>query len=467
MSNSAEKHVQAALAFEDGGRLKRAEQEYRKALEISPHHVGALNNLGLLLLNSGRVAIAAPYLQRAISVAPNDAISWNTLGTVRREMGEEQGALDGFARALAINPYYSAARLNIANLLRCQGRLDDARPHYRFVLQHNPKDALALWNLGALEGLAGNLETAFDLFARTHMLQPNALPPALPRWRGEALEGKRIVLDADQGLGDTIMFARFVASVRERGGRAILWAQRALAELFSSLQGLERFVPRDDPVPEAEVWFPLVDLPAVLGRGAARGPWSDSYLSAAPERVARWAQEFPYAGRLRVGIVWQGNPTHPDDRNRSLPLAALFGPLSEIREVDFVALQVGDARAQAVRFPEIRSDIDVSNFADTAAALSVLDLLISVDTSILHLAGALGRPVWGLLAHAPDWRWMLKRSDSPWYRNLVLFRQPRPRDWTAVAEDVARALAAFPLLPGSSAEGSPGGSPHSARVSDG
>jgi len=292
------------------------------------------------------------------------------------------------------------------------------------------------------------------------------LPPALPRWRGERLSGQQIVLYADQGLGDTIMFARFVASVRARGGRVILWAQRALGDLLSTLEGLERFVSRDEPLPEADLWFPLVDLPAVLGRGSATGPWPDSYLSAAPERLAKWRREFPDTGRLRVGIVWQGNPSHPDDRNRSLPLTVLFGPLSQIREVDFVSLQVGDAGSQAKSIPQLRSDIDFGNLADTAAALCVLDLLISVDTSILHLAGALGRPVWGLLAYAPDWRWLLKRSDSPWYGNLTLFRQPRPRDWSAVAEDVAAALAAFASTRGSTTGLPAEGFSHSSRASE-
>jgi tetratricopeptide (TPR) repeat protein len=443
MIDKAERHVQAAIALEDEGRAWRAEQEYRRALDLNPHHVSALNNLGLLLLNSGRAATAAAYLERAVVTAPNDAISWNNLGAVRREMGEEMEALGAFERALKINPSYSGARLNLANLLRCQGRLADARPHYRFVLERNANDALAVWNLGALEALGGNFDAAFALFCRKHVLQPNVLPPELPRWQGEALDGKRILLDADQGLGDTIMFARFVEQIRARGGRVILWAQRELADILAALPGLDRYVPRDDPMPDADVWFPLVDVPAVLGRGAAQGPWAGSYLRVTPERRAKWLREFPQTDRLRVGLVWQGNTAHPDDRNRSLPLATLFGPLAKIPEVDFISLQVGDAQSQAKSLQAVRSDFEFVSFADTAAVLSVIDLLISVDTSILHLAGALGCPAWGLLPYAPDWRWMLKRRDSLWYQSLVLFRQPYARNWTAVAEEVAEALPAF------------------------
>jgi hypothetical protein len=231
--------------------------------------------------------------------------------------------------------------------------------------------------------------------------------------------------------------------VRARGGRVVLWAQRDLASILESLPGIDRLVPRDERAPEADVWFPLVDLPAILGKDAATGPWPEAYLSAATERRLKWAQEFPYRGRLRVGVVWQGNAMHPDDRNRSLPLSTLFGPLSESVDVDFISLQVGDAQEQARSIPVLRSDIEFGNFADTAAVLCVLDLLISVDTSILHLGAALGRPVWGLISFAPDWRWMLQRRDSPWYPSVTLFRQPRARDWDAVAAEVARALPAF------------------------
>jgi len=443
MRGSADQHVQAGLALEMEGRAQRAEREYRKALDIAPHHVVALNTLGQLLSATGRAAIAAPYFERAIRAAPGDFISWTNLGAVRRETGDEAGARDAFAQALTINPFFGGARLNLANLLRSQGRLDEARPHYRFLLERNPNDSLTRWNLAALEGLAGNFDAAFTLFAQVHALEPASLPPGLPRWRGEPLDGKRILLDANQGLGDTIMFARFVASVRDRGGCVILRAQPVLQELLSPLPGLDRFVSRDDAVPEADLWYPLVDLPAVLGKGAASGPWPASYLRAAPERIAHCASQFADAGRVRVGIAWAGNPTHPDDRNRSLPLKALFGPLSGFHDIAFISLQVGDAQAQAKPVPSLRTDIDVGSFADTAAVMSLLDLVISVDTSILHLAGALGRPAWGLLGHAPDWRWMLKRSDSPWYPNLTLFRQPRARDWDSVARDVAVALAAF------------------------
>ena len=454
MDNRAERFVQAGIDHEDKGQRWRAEQDYRKALQIAPNNVAALNNLGMLLLNSRRAANAASYLDRAVRVAPNDAISWNNHGAVLRELGDETAALKALSRALSINRSYSDARLNLANLLRCQGRLADARPHYRYELERNPNNALAIWNLGSLEGLAGDFDAAFELFARKHILEPNAKPPDLPRWGGEPLGGKRILLDADQGLGDTIMFARFATDVRTRGGRVILWAQRPLESLLARLPGIDRFVPRDEPTPEAEVWFPLVDLPAVLGPGASNGPWPRAYLSADAERRTKILREFPPSDRLRVGLVWQGNPEHPDDHNRSLPLSTLFAPLSGFQDVEFISLQVGDAQAQAKSISIVRSDIEFANFADTAAALSVFDLLISVDTSILHLAGALGVPAWGILSYAPDWRWMLERADSPWYPSLTLFRQPRPRDWNTVASNLAGALGAFAAAQGSA------GKPH-------
>jgi Flp pilus assembly protein TadD len=432
----AQKHIEAALQWEAKAELPRAEREYRRALELAPSHPIALNNLGYLYASRGDFAKAAPLFRRAAFLNPRDAGSLINLAGVLRELGDEAGALDGFGKVLALDPTSDLARLNLANLLRSQGQLDAARPHYQALLQRDPRNGFARWNLAALEGLAGNLEAAFSGFMLHHALQPAEPPPALPRWDGGPLGGKRLLLEANQGLGDTLMFARFVRPVSELGATVILRGQPELEPVLSNLAGLHAYARRDRPGPQADVWFPLVDLPALPALSPRNGFWPAPYVGApSPPGPG------PQVGRpFRVGLVWAGNPGHPDDRNRSMALPVMIEGLAGIDGVELVSLQKGPRAADADGTVLIRADRDIADFADTAAAIMRLDLVVAVDTSVLHLAAAMGRPTWALLAHAPDWRWMLQREDSPWYPSLRLFRQPRPRDWPAVIARVAQAL---------------------------
>jgi len=444
----ADQRVSAGERFEAQGAPARAEREYRAALEIAPRHTLALNNLGLLLAARGRFADAAPLFRRASLADPSAAVFQANLAGALREMGDEAGAQAAYQRMLSLDPASPMAPLNLANLLRSRGALDEARPYYQALLRQNPADRTALWNLAALEGLAGSLTAAFAGFARFHALSPAAPRFPFPKWNGEALEGRRLLLDADQGLGDTLMFARYASVLRDRGARVILRAQAELAGLLRGVEGLEAVVARGEPIPAADAWFPLVDLPVFLGAPmSAPRP----YLAPAAERVAVWERRLAPGSAARVGFVWAGNPGHPDDRNRSLPLEILLRPLPALEGVEFVSLQKGPRASEADGTPLARADRQIDDFEDTAAVIAGLDLVISADTSVLHLAGAMGRPVWGLIPFAPDWRWMLARADSPWYPTLTLFRQPTPRAWPAVAEAVAAALREFlafnPLKP--------------------
>ena len=442
-SGRVEQRIEAAARFEAQGDGKRAEREYRAALEIAPRHLVALNNLGFLYAARGRFAEAAPLFRRAAVAHPADTTSLVNLAGVLRELGDEAGAVEAFARVVAADPASRSGRLNLANTLRSLGRLDQGRPHYQTLLERDPGDGLARWNLAALEGLAGDWDAAFAGFALHHALQPPAPPPALPRWTGALLEGRRIRLEADQGLGDTLMFARLVRRVADRGGAVILRGQPALAPLLEPLDGLAVYSPRDRPAPDADVWFPLVDLPALPAIGAGGLEWSSAYVSAPADRQTAWSARLPKTGAVRVGLVWAGNPTHPDDRNRSMTFEALFRPLTAVAGVELISLQVGPRGAEADGAAFLRAGPMITDFADTAAALAELDLVISVDTSVLHLAGAMGRPAWALLPYAPDWRWRLSRADTPWYSSLKLYRQLKPRDWGDVMERVVADLRAF------------------------
>jgi Flp pilus assembly protein TadD len=430
----ADARVQAALAFEAAGQSEQAERAYRAALQVAPRHLTALNNLGFLYAERGRFDEAAPLFRRAAFAHPSDPAALINLAGVLRELGDEAGAVDGFERVIALDPGSRLGRLNLANLLRSMGRLEQARPHYQLMLKQDPHDGLARWNLAALEGLAGNLDAAFAGFALHHGLEPAAPPPRLPRWDGGLLDGRTILLEAYQGLGDTLMFARFARRVADLGGRVILRAQPELEGLLSAIAGVQAYAPLGGPRPAADVWFPLVDLPALPGMLADF--CAETYL---PPPAGAAGAPADSGAAMRVGLVWAGNPAHPDDRNRSAPLSVLLAALGDIPGLELVSLQKGARAAEAEGAP-IRTDLTLDSFVDTARAIQRLDLVISVDTSVLHLAGAMGRPVWALLPVAPDWRWMLDRTDSPWYPSLTLYRQSRARDWAGVAERVAADL---------------------------
>jgi tetratricopeptide (TPR) repeat protein len=432
------------VKFEAEGLSQRAEREYRAVLEIAPRDIAALMRLGLLLAARGEFAKAAPLFRRASFADPRDPISRMNLGAALLKAGDDAGAGEAYAQALNLDPRSYEARLNLAFCLLNAGRFEEARVHYAWLADRDPRDGLARWNVAALDGLAGDLEAAFAGFALPHPMRSTDVPLHLPRWGGEPLAGRTLALWADQGLGDTIMFARLPPLTRQAGGRVVLHAQAELVPLLSRADLADACVPvsrgeRAASVP-ADVWYPLPELPALLGAARSLAAASGPYLTVDPARAALWAARLPDTSRPRVGVVWAGSGGHAQDHRRSIALKTLLPALSSVKGVELVSLQKGPPAGQADGTALVRADLDIADFEDTAAALARLDLVISVDTSVLHLAGALGRPVWGLVAHSPDWRWMLGRDDSPWYPTLRLFRQPGPGDWRAVAGNVAAAL---------------------------
>ncbi len=410
-------------------------------LERAPRDVTALIRLGLLLCRRGAFEKAAPLFRRAGLADTRSVAARLNLAAALIRIGDEAGAVEAYAQAVEIEPSSREARVNLAYRLRCSGRLAEATGHYRRLVDDDPRDGLARWNLASLDGLNGELDKAFAGFAHPHCMRAGDLPWSLPRWTGEPLEGRVIRLEAEQGLGDAIMFARMIPCVRDAGGTVILRAQPELRGLLRGFDGVQTFAPRNEPSPPADVWAALADLPAIFGVGTAASLAERPYIRADPERLAIWGERLPATSLARVGLVWAGGPGHPDDSQRSIPLSVLMESLSKVAGAEFVSLQKGNRAEEAGATRLIRADRDIADFQDTAAALTRVDLLICVDTSVLHLAGAMGRPVWGLIAAVPDWRWMLARPDSPWYPTLRLFRQSAPRDWSTVAGEVADALA--------------------------
>jgi Flp pilus assembly protein TadD len=437
-----QERILGAARLEEQGLKEQAEREYRAVLAITPRDVTALGRLGMLLASRDEFAKAASLFRRASLVEPKMLAVHLNLGAALLRLGDEDGAARAYADALAADPTSYDARLNLALRLQRQGRFTESREHYRALVARNPRDGLARWNVAVIDALTGDLDAAFAGFAHEHSMRATDLPVHLPRWRGEDLGGRTLLLEAEQGLGDTIMFSRLAGLARERGGKVVIRPQPELLGLVSRMGLADLCLARSEPA-QANVWAPLADLPAVFGADRSIAAAPGAYMAADPERRAAWRERLPETRGLRVGLAWAGNPNHPDDDRRSMPLEILLGPLSGIGGVELVSLQKGGPAAQAEGSPLARLDLEIRDFEDTAAVLERLDLVITVDTSVLHLAGALGRPVWGLVAFVPDWRWMLERPDSPWYPSLRLFRQPRRGDWSSVVRDVGAALRAL------------------------
>jgi hypothetical protein len=262
-----------------------------------------------------------------------------------------------------------------------------------------------------------------------------------PKWDGSDLNGRRILLYGEQGLGDSIQFARYIPMVAQRGGRIVLACQPELVDLLKQIQPLEECVPNDRVPPPHDVYCALLSLPAVLGTRPETIPASVPYLTPDPVKTEFWRKRLEGETRRKIGLAWAGRPIHPNDRNRSMSLSQLAG-LADVPDAAFYSLQKREGSEQAAHAPMPLTDwtSELHDFTDTAALMANLDLIISVDTSVVHLAGALGRPVWVLLPFIPDWRWMFDRTDSVWYPTMRLFRQPALGDWKTPIGKLLEAL---------------------------
>ncbi len=377
---------------------------------------------------------------------PIDPKAHDGLGGVEFRRGNLPKAIDHFRRAVALAPDAAVTRTNLGCALLCMGQEAGAIEQLQTAILLSPHSAEAHLNLGAIDLLHGDFTSGWPRYE--WRLRTRSFRARFPGrfWRGEPLEGDPIVLQEEQGLGDTIQFCRYAPLVAARGGRVILRVGTPLRRLLSSLPGIEaiadQVVPTDRPVPDARWVCPLQSLPSIFKTDLDSIPSSVPYLHVDPARQAVFRQEMR-SSDLNVGLVWAGSPRNPLDRLRSIELRQL-GPLLDVEGVRLFSLQRGAPAAQrsAPSFARrVRAlERETADWVDTAAAIMALDLVIAVDTAPAHLAGALGKPVWILLSHVPDWRWMLETPRSPWYPTARLFRQPTPGDWDAVITLVAAEL---------------------------
>ena len=451
----------------------------RKAISLNPSLPELYNNLGLAYFNLKNYESAAACYKRAINLRPNFVEAYTNLGNVYRDEKNFPAAISQYQAALSLRPQNEAANYNLGLLFQMQQDLGQARVCYQNAIALNPANARAYNNLGKLYYDCNELEPAMDCYRQAIRLEPRhadarfnyslallmqgefaegwdayewrfkrrqwrkIYPHRLkgPRWDGSIFRGRRLLVHGEQGFGDVIQFIRYLPQVKSLGGEVILEVRPELGELLQNYSGVDKLVAMsfDSPPPQDyDCHIPLMSLPQIFGTRLGNIPAQIPYLTPDPVKVGFWKQCLKDTA-FRIGLVWAAKPTYA--HRKTCPLEA-FQPLLNCSRVRIYGLQKGPAAGQTAHLAGAMENLgaEFESFADTAGAIECLDLIISVDTAVAHLAGAMGKPVWTLLPYAPDWRWMLAREDSPWYPTMRLFRQPRQGDWQSVVDAVMRKL---------------------------
>jgi Flp pilus assembly protein TadD len=430
------------------GKWAAAESTLREAIERQPHNLDLRMNLAAALVHQERLSDATD-VYRSILEATDSAEACSSLAFVLERQGRLQEALSAAQDASALRPDFPDAFNNLGVALRSLHRLDEACAAFRRAIELNPEFALAEFNLGTTLLLAGRYAEGWPGY-RQHVRLAGTKAPAdqSSEWDGRAIPERTLLVYADQGFGDTIQFVRFLRRCKERSRAHVIFrCQRPLCSVFADGGLADDLSAVDDDLPAFDAHIPLASLPGLLGVTIDRVGDSAPYLRPPATLPARIVSRLgKRTADRRVGLVWQGNPRQTRDVVRSCPFEK-FLPLLQLSGIQFFSLQCDTVgRSQLARSGDTGRLIELGavleDFADTAAVLQELDLLITVDTAIAHLAGALGRRVWTLLCHTPDWRWHLDRSDSPWYPTMRLFRQPAWGDWDSVIEQIRIQLCA-------------------------
>jgi tetratricopeptide (TPR) repeat protein len=417
-------------------RFAEALAGYDKALALKPDDARLVSNRGNTLCELKRPAEAVAAFDRALALVPGDPDILNNRANALLTLNRAAEALDCCDRALAVRPRDPQTLVNRGNALTDLCRPDEALASYDAAVAAAPDNAEAHWNRSLALLAKGDLARGFAEY-EWRKRRPGATDKrefTQPLWLGEGdIAGKTILLHAEQGYGDTIQFVRYAPMVAARGARIVLEVQPPLKPLFQS--SAATVVARGEPLPPFDCHCPMMSLPRAFGTTLDSIPATTPYLPAPQDRVAKWRTLLSGDKPLRVGLTWSGSATHRNDHNRSIPLDAL-APLFGDARIAFVSLQrdLREADRKTLRrFPQVRRlDSELNDFADTAAVISLLDLVISVDTGVAHLAGALAKPVWLLLPFIAEWRWLDGRDDSPWYPTARLFRQQNVGDWAGV-----------------------------------
>ena len=423
--------------FRAQGRADAALQCCEAGVRLAPEFAPGRNNLGSALRDAGRAGEAEAEYRRAIALDPRLPEAHYNLGVLLAKRGDLGGAEAAFREAASLRPGFALAQLNLGFALEERGEHAGAAQAYAAAAAADPSLVEAHVNLGMQLLLAGDFARGWEEYEwRRRYPEYAAEPPGATRWRGEPLQGRTILLEGEQGFGDAIQFVRYAVPLSAKGARVLVRCAPELERLFRGAKGVADVVPAGSAAHGAEFWCPLPSLPHAFRTPPEAVPADVPYLSADPGDAVRWSStlraECGRSNGPRVGLVWASQSGHRTAADKSVALADLL-PLSETPGATFVSLQKGAAAAQAgalgPRWKLLDAARDLRDFADTAALIESLDLVISVDTAVAHLAGAMGKPTWTLLKRAPDWRWQLGREDCPWYPTMRLFRQERRGDW--------------------------------------
>jgi Tfp pilus assembly protein PilF len=469
------------LAQHERGELAQAEQTFRQILEHEPRNAAALHALAMVGLQLGHTDEALELLDRAIAIEPTSAVFHGHLGAVLLAMGRFEPARAELERSVQCDPAHAEAHYNLGIALYNLGRVDESVASYRRCVQLQSNNASAHNNLGDVLRELGKFDEALvhleqalaaeprsphahynrsliwlsqgrlakgwgEYEWRFHCTDLKQRPLAQPAWDGSSLADKTLLLHAEQGLGDTLQFIRFLPQVRRRCRDVVVEVQPSLVPLLRQ-SGFDGLIAHGSPLPRFDVQLPMLSLGRALGVTLETIPRDVPYLQANAELVERWRADLSGLAGFKVGIAWQGAPTYREDRYRSIPLAA-FAPLARVPGVELVSLQKGPGVEQismlggSFHVVDLGSRLDERSgpFMDTAAIMKNLDLVITSDTVTAHLAGALGVRVWVALRIAADWRWLTARGDSPWYPTMRLFRQKTFADWSGVFDDMSAEL---------------------------
>ena len=434
------------LVYTEQGLGQEAEQQIRQAIDLNPRHPGYHRSLGDVLQAGGNLNAAIQAYEVALDLAPDDPDALLNAGNAFHRAGDADRAKSCFERILLTCPDHPQAINNIGKVLYDQCLIDDSLKFYNKSVKSEPNYAEAHFNRAVALLAKGDYVQGWPAYewrfkrAGAHEVYPHR--HSTPRWDGSSYWGERLLVHCEQGLGDVIQFCRYLPMVKALGGTLIFEVHAPLIPLLQDWIAIDELVPFDAakaPAVDFDQHMPLLSLPMLFQTRLESIPIQVPYLQPSAPKRAHWQSRMETQG-LRVGLVWSGSAT---DRQRDIPLADCQ-TWWQVGRIDFFSLQKGEAAEQLNELPsqQVVTALgqQLADFSDTAAVIANLDLVISVDTAVAHLAGAMGKPVWVLLPFAPDWRWLLERSDSPWYPTARLFRQTQRADWSQVVAQVAEAL---------------------------
>jgi tetratricopeptide (TPR) repeat protein len=438
--NSVETLANYASALRDLGDLDEAVEQYQRALLLMPDHIDALIGIGAVLREQGKLDAALAYCERASTLAPDRAEAHNNLALAHEQRDDLDRAFAHYQLAVSLDPKQPEIYINFGRALDQRGQFEEAMACYEQAIALKPDSAEARYNRSLLLLLRGDFAEGWAEYEWRWRLKTNPERSDLPqpRWSGEPLEGKTILIQTEQGFGDSLQFLRYVPAVAQRGANVVVAVPGPLLRLVKNLRGVAAVITEGDRLPEIDFHCPLLSLPHVFGTVMETIPATVPYLLPPQDTLTMWSERLRSAPAVKIGLVWSGNPANRVNPGRSIPVSGL-APLWEVAGIQWFSLQVGSPAADIAHIPTgVIEDLSplLTDFAETAAAICNLDLVISVETAVAHLAGALGHPVWVPLAVVPAWRWLLERADSPWYPTMHLFRQTIAGDWTPVIEAI-------------------------------